>query len=421
MSHPRRIALNAVALCALLAGCLEGGTRVGFTDVDDDDVVDDTVVQIDTATPDTDDLDTTPPPIDTADPDGDVMVDTAVDTDTAAGECVPGARRCLGNIVEECDDDARWRAVEACGAAALCVNGICGCQPLCDGRACGDDGCGGSCGECAANEACLGSQCVCQPQCAGVECGPDGCGGVCGTCAPGDACNGLGQCQCVSQCNGRECGDDSCGGSCGTCADNEICSFGACECVPDCDGKECGFDGCGGTCGQCPQGQQCDPLQQCFTPPPVYRGVYVEDRWSNNCNTSGTPGADIDGVGLFDAAGNLIGHYAQNLRSSIGDTECGNNDDDPDAAIGAPDGTSVSLEGGWLLGRFGQGVTIEAGMTVTVYEFDDAAGGTADPYAVYLATNPNCGNNPNKYTTCLFLLNDLLFGTQSTVVPSSAF
>ncbi|MBT9554558.1 MAG: hypothetical protein IV100_00960 [Myxococcales bacterium] len=72
------------------------------------------------------------------------------------------------------------------------------CTPSCDGRACGDDGCGGSCGECttgtrckvtesgATCAACVG--CVCTPTCAAGACGDNGCGGSCGDCAVGHVC-----------------------------------------------------------------------------------------------------------------------------------------------------------------------------------------------------------------------------------------
>jgi hypothetical protein len=50
---------------------------------------------------------------------------------------------------------------------------------------------------------------VCQPRCNGRECGPDGCGGSCGTCVTG-TCNAAGQCEseqdtcsaCLSSCRG---------------------------------------------------------------------------------------------------------------------------------------------------------------------------------------------------------------------------
>jgi formylglycine-generating enzyme required for sulfatase activity len=62
------------------------------------------------------------------------------------------------------------------------------CTPNCDGKDCGDDGCGGSCGGCTkCGEKCLQGECLYAP-CIGRECGPDGCGGLCGECDQG-ACN----------------------------------------------------------------------------------------------------------------------------------------------------------------------------------------------------------------------------------------
>jgi agmatine/peptidylarginine deiminase len=51
------------------------------------------------------------------------------------------------------------------------------CEPVCDGKACGDDGCGGSCGDCAQNEQCdLEGACVavCTDECADGETGCNG-------------------------------------------------------------------------------------------------------------------------------------------------------------------------------------------------------------------------------------------------------
>jgi hypothetical protein len=73
-----------------------------------------------------------------------------------------------------------------------------GCTPLCTGKQCGDDGCGGSCGSCASGQTCDGSgQCSgggCTPQCDGMACGDDGCGGSCGSCGDGQTCDDTGQC-----------------------------------------------------------------------------------------------------------------------------------------------------------------------------------------------------------------------------------
>ncbi len=69
------------------------------------------------------------------------------------------------------------------------------------------------------------------PACAGKACGDDGCGGSCGTCADGESCTAAGQCEpaCVGSCTGRECGDDGCGNDCGQCAEFETCLDGACK------------------------------------------------------------------------------------------------------------------------------------------------------------------------------------------------
>ena len=90
----------------------------------------------------------------------------------------------------------------------------------------------------------------CEAVCEGKQCGDDGCGGSCGT------CEGLhqtcldGQCLCQSECGGKECGDDGCLGSCGDCPAGQVCSDGLCLCAPDCTGADCGDDGCGGSCGE---------------------------------------------------------------------------------------------------------------------------------------------------------------------------
>jgi len=54
---------------------------------------------------------------------------------------------------------------------------VCGtCEPQCDGKSCGDDGCGGSCGTCAAGVACLGG--ACREDCVACSPGEIGCDGT---------------------------------------------------------------------------------------------------------------------------------------------------------------------------------------------------------------------------------------------------
>ena len=65
------------------------------------------------------------------------------------------------------------------------------CVPDCLLRACGADGCGGTCGACKEDEGCRKGRCVaddCAAECEGKTCGPDGCDGTCGRCPPPGAC-----------------------------------------------------------------------------------------------------------------------------------------------------------------------------------------------------------------------------------------
>ncbi len=196
----------------------------------------------------------------------------------AKGQCFggPGCETqwwpgCGGCKCEKCvcamDPYCCWSAWdEMC--VEECVNecGGCGwCQPSCEGKECGDDGCGGSCGSCPAGLSCVAGVCQCVPSCAGKACGPDGCGGTCGKCHFGQECV-QGHCECVPSCEDMACGVDGCGNSCGTCPEGLVCHEGACVCVPDCGEKECGPDGCGGSCGECPSGWTCDAAGQCVPP-----------------------------------------------------------------------------------------------------------------------------------------------------------
>lgn len=149
------------------------------------------------------------------------------------------------------------------------------CQPNCDGKECGSDGCGGSCGECDATEllVCLPEVGKCAkfdpPQCEGKECGDDGMGGSCGTCEEGFVCVN-GNCDsnggCQPNCDGKECGSDGCAGSCGECdaAELLVCVPEVGKCAkfdpPQCEGKECGDDGMGGSCGTCEEGACVDGM-----------------------------------------------------------------------------------------------------------------------------------------------------------------
>ncbi|MFT5429574.1 MAG: RHS repeat-associated protein [Myxococcota bacterium] len=76
------------------------------------------------------------------------------------------------------------------------------CDPDCDNRACGPDGCGGTCGSgCSSGKGCLDGQCQgtgCDPTCGYGDtvrvCGDNGCGGSCGTCPAEESCLPSGAC-----------------------------------------------------------------------------------------------------------------------------------------------------------------------------------------------------------------------------------
>ena len=124
-------------------------------------------------------------------------------SDCAMGvQCPPTA--CDDGMIKNCAggcSPVNWLGDGYCDPSFKCAdmswdNGDCmECTGSCDGKACGPDGCGGSCGECQAGNTCLSGLCVpCQPQCSRKECGSDGCGGTCGTCAANKVCGFDGTC-----------------------------------------------------------------------------------------------------------------------------------------------------------------------------------------------------------------------------------
>ena len=143
-------------------------------------------------------------------PDGDVKTgndSTIWDTET----CIPN---CSG---KECGDENGCQGIcTGCPPDLVCddIQGIC----QCPGTWCGNNCCkhGQSCGS---DDTC---QLVCPIHCDGKECGDDGCGGSCGECLPGKTCSsglcttteGQGDCidigDCVSEnsCSGQSCIDE---------------------------------------------------------------------------------------------------------------------------------------------------------------------------------------------------------------------
>ena len=143
------------------------------------------------------------------------------------------------------------------GAQSVCENGQCVCVPKCQGKQCGDDGCGGSCGTCPTGETCQAQsgQCITVPTCTPQTC-PKGCCDEGGVCQPGNtkqAC-GTGAVTCTV------CGpNQTCSPQTGTCRDNPPCSpqncpNGCCDASGTCRRNQQGCHGggspcCAGCCG----------------------------------------------------------------------------------------------------------------------------------------------------------------------------
>ena len=165
-------------------------------------------------------------------------------------DCV--AHTCVGSQVN-CDD-GNVCTTDSCdnGCVHDLVPGCCTSADDCDDN------------DLATVDACVNNQCVftnptpeCTPNCEGKVCGADGCGGSCGNlcsvvCIAGQCQEDL--CTLLSCDDGNPCTADSCDSATG-CTNAPISGCGTC--TPNCEGKVCGADGCGGSCGQCQEGTSC--------------------------------------------------------------------------------------------------------------------------------------------------------------------
>jgi subtilisin family serine protease len=202
-----------------------------------------------------------------------------------------------------------------------------GCEPACDGRVCGDNGCGGSCGDCAQGQTCSEyGDCLSEGEaCAGDSCDTvleiparpatySGATTICryddkGSCGGGnspdriysftlnssqpfsatlsadfdailvlrkDRCKrGLELFCSIANSEGRTSIETELGpGTYYLMVDGSDYgkTFGSYDltldvCEPDCDGRVCGDDGCGGLCGDCDTGDVCEAESgSCCTP-----------------------------------------------------------------------------------------------------------------------------------------------------------
>ena len=83
--------------------------------------------------------------------------------------CIPETAYCAGTIAAVCNTLGSGHLTEkdCTDDDETCVNGEClACQPQCQGKDCGDDSCGGSCGTCSVGAVCIDGICP-QP---GFEC-----------------------------------------------------------------------------------------------------------------------------------------------------------------------------------------------------------------------------------------------------------
>ena len=134
------------------------------------------------------------------------------------------------------------------------------CVPSCQGKQCGNDGCGGDCGACPPGLICTNNQCVGEN---------GGCGGY-----PSDPiCQG----EIVVWCEDGKVYFDDCQAlgpeyHCGWVPDLFVNSCYKEACIPDCEGKMCSDDGCGYVCGYCSSVMTCNDIFQC-----VYGQGYCGD------------------------------------------------------------------------------------------------------------------------------------------------
>ena len=145
------------------------------------------------------------------------------DGECLAWSCLPDEPMCDGDVATVCDDKGSGPAAggEDCLDSDLqCVNGKCtDCLPECGGKACGNDGCGGSCGSCDDANPCTEDKCMA------------------GACAHSDI---PGCCLDDSPCaDDDECTEDVCLDN--ACWHLEIC----CETNEECEDQDaCTFDYC---------------------------------------------------------------------------------------------------------------------------------------------------------------------------------
>ena len=279
--------------------------------------------------------------------DGNVVNGDGCDS-TCQIECSTGLTNCGGVCVDTTQDEQNCGACGAtCASGEGCQSGVCVavCIPDCNGKNCGDDGCGGVCGTCdgsspVCHEGVCGPACLANAECTNLQC----CdlaidGGTCdpfttnaATCPQGEArcgtCANPRQClsirsnercgSCFNNCteSGLVCdvgtltcielvcpaGQTDCGGvcvdiavdngNCGgcgvTCGAGETCQSGACVLTDHClngvkDADETDVDCGGADCPLCQENQLCNSASDCANMLPCYNGSDADFPVVNTC------------------------------------------------------------------------------------------------------------------------------------------
>ena len=266
-------------------------------------------------------------------------------TGTCEDECSPpAARTCEGNAFMICgqhdaDGCMEWGEPVMCPGAGFCADGECQCTSNCSGKACGYDGCMGSCGTCPVGQTC--SQYVCMEGCVN-ECDTPGesiCSGdgrvVCGQYDADECmewgellpCTGQcvgGQCSCTANCSGKQCGDDGCGGSCGNCVSGKVCVGGNCvenaggDCVAG-QQEELPCGQCGKQVRNCQADGTFGPWSEC-----VGQGICAPGTSENQaCDSCGTQNRNCNVDCLWDPWGKCTGEGVCK-PGELGTQQCGN-------------------------------------------------------------------------------------------------
>jgi len=89
--------------------------------------------------------------------------------DPAAGECIDSC----ASLGWECGSVNGEVCGQCSGANEVCdeINGVCNCTPNCDGKVCGDNGCGGSCGSCDPGFSCGSDNSCSETECTAIQVG----------------------------------------------------------------------------------------------------------------------------------------------------------------------------------------------------------------------------------------------------------